>query len=307
MTTLIFNLLLTCLIGSLAYLLLSMLNDIRETKRMYGQKIYDIEKQVISTNNKFLLKYQSLIQKVLTEKKLEKYASLVYYSILIISALLILCFVNMNQLFMAVVSPIVINLFTIKVFQTLEDDLDEKMEDQLPNVIDTMIRIFTKYGDLKSVIYETSLVIENPLGQRLENLSRKMASDTSQEKAMLDFAENINNIWVYSLFSILLSYKEDAKKEDTIDNLRNLRDIVSKENELKNQLVSSKNYGIGVNYFIAGAAFLGSILNIFLNPVGVEFFFHSINGMICLLIGYGAVFSTIIINIGMSKKKRKKV
>lgn len=301
------NILLTSLVITLIYFLLSIFNDIREDKLMYGKQSIGLDKKLVSSNNKLVQKYRNLILNVFTEYKIEKIAEIVYYAILIISAILIIYFANIGQVFLAVISPIILNFFFVKILQSLKEDSDEKIEEQLPTVIDTIIRVFSKYGDLKSVIFETSRIIDEPLGTKFEILSRKMVSASSQEKALLSFADKLNNIWIYSLFSILISYKEDVSKDEAIANLKILRDIITKENELKNELITNTRLGVGVNYLICAISFAASLLNIFLNPMGKDFFFGSLSGIICFLLGYSCLFITLILNINMSKKKRKKV
>lgn len=261
---------------------------------------FSLDKSNITKN------YYNLLKRVLAQKNLEKYTDKIYYLILAVTIITGIYFISIKQLFLALLIPVSMLFFIKKIFLALMEDLDEKIEEQLPYVIDTIIRVFSKYGDLKSIIYETANLIEEPLASRFESLSRKLATENA-EKAMLEFADKLNNVWIYSLVYILISYKEYAKKEDTINNLKHLRNMIEQENILKNSYLNDKKYSIVVNYVIIVITFIVGLLNILVNPVGKEFFFQTVKGLLCFIIGYASLFGTIILNIYMSKKRRKRV
>lgn len=303
---LITNILLISLLCVLGLSLFQVIEDERKKRAMYSKISEDSSREMISTKTQFFYNYKMLIKKILTQKNIGKYADKVFIGIILFSVFLFIYFITIKQYFIGLFAPVVLNLFLVKIFQVSADDIDEDIENQLPSVIDVIIRVFSRYGDLKTIIYNTSQQIDNPLAEKFEQLSRNMSSDSSQEKALMKFADDLGNVWVYSLIYILLSYKEDAKKEDVIFNLAKLRDIIAEENDMKNKASSDKKYGIALNYFIAFLAFVGGIGNIVLNPIGKEYFFHSFQGALCFLIGYGCVFTTLITNIVMSKKKRRR-
>lgn len=273
---------------------------------MYGiDSVYMNSKDFIR-NNKFFKKFYKLINTVLAERDKERYAPVAFYTILVTAVAMMIYFITIKQVFFAVFAPVSLYFVTHKIFSLLLTDANEKIDEQLPYTIDTIIKVFSKYSDLKSVMYEVSQSIEDPLKSRLERLSRKMLSE-NQEKALMDFAEDMDNIWIYSMVFILLSYKEEAKKEDVIANLRHLSNIIERENNLQNASITDKKYGVVLNYAIAIIAGVGGIANLIFNPVGKEFFFGSMLGIICIIVGYASIVLTIIINIKLTSKKGKKV
>lgn len=291
---------------SLVILLVETINNYKKKQKMYGiDSVYMNSKDFIR-NNKFFKKYYKLINTVLTERDKERYAPVVFYAVLISAIAMMIYFISIKQLFFAVIAPVSLYYVTNKIFTLLLTDVNEKVDEQLPYTIDTIIKVFSKYSDLKSVIYEVSQMIEDPLKSRFERLARKMISE-NQEKALMDFADEMDNIWIYSMVFILLSYKEEAKKEDVVANLRHLSNIIERENNLQNASVTDKKYGVVLNYAIAIIAGIGGIANIVFNPVGKEFFFGSMLGIICIIVGYACIALTIIINIKLASKKGKKV
>lgn len=273
---------------------------------MYGIDSAYMDSKDFIRNNKFFRKFYKLINAVLAEKNKERYAPVVFYGVLATSLLFLFYFIKIGQVLFAVVVPILFIVVTNKIFTLLLSDSNEKIDGQLPFVIDTIIKVFSKYSDLKSVIYETSQSIEDPLKSKFENLSRKMLSQ-NQESALMEFADEMDNIWIYSMIFIILSYKEEAKKEDVVANLRHLSNIIDKENNLQNASVTDKQYGVVLNYVIALLAGVGGIANIILNPIGKDFFFGSMLGIICITVGYASIVLTIIVNIKLASKKGKKV
>ena len=301
---LIFNIVLVTLIILLLILLLETIDTHKKKQRMFGIDNAYMESKDFVRNNKFFRNYYNSILIVMVERKKEKYAPFIFYGAMLFSLICIIFFINIKQILFAVTVPIIFNLVVRKIFILLKSDSNEKIEEQLPFVIDTIIKVFSKYSDLKSVIYETSFSIDEPMRSKFEKLSRKMISE-NHEKAMMDFAKELDSIWIYSLVFILLSYKEEAKKEDVIINLRHLGNIIERENNLKNASVTDKQYGVILNYVIAALGAIAGISHIVLNPVAEDFFFGSFAGLISFSIGYAAVVLTILVNIKMSSKKRR--
>lgn len=298
---------LNVILGILFFILLVFLIDVyngyQKEKELYGLIDKNKQRKDVIRNNKFLKKYDSTVKRFLGERNKEQYSALVFYGTMAGALFLFGYFISMKQVLFAVATPIIMVWVINKILTMLLVDVNEKIDDQLPYVIDTIIKVLSKYGDLKTVVYETSQSIEDPLQSKFEKLARKMLSESNQEKAIMEFADEMNNIWIYSLVFILLSYKEETKKEDIIMNLRHLSLIIEKENSLKNAGVTDKKYGVVLNYAIALIATVGSIANIVFNPVGKEFFFGSMTGIVAFTIGYASIIGTVMINIKLSSKK----
>jgi hypothetical protein len=303
-TTFLLNGVLVMLMIVLAIALMDVINSYHKEKQMYGLTKSNPNRKDYIRNNRLLGNYNRTLKRFLSERKKEQYAPLIFYVTIGIAIALVGYFLSMKQVLFAVLAPITLIWVKTKIMSMLLIDVNDKVDEQLPYVIDTIIKVFSKYGDLKSVIYETSQSIEDPLRSKFEKLARKMLSE-NQEKAIMEFAEEMNNIWIYSLVFILLSYREETKKEEVIINLRHLSTIIEKENNLKNSSVTDKRYGVVLNYVIALIAFAGSIANLVFNPVAKTFFFGSMTGIICFTLGYASIIATIMLNIKLSSKKRR--
>lgn len=253
---------------------------------------------------KMLNVYSNHLEIVLKEKDKEGSFEVFFYGSLIFMFAVLFGFVLVKQILLAIISPFIILHFLDKIAVKLSVDIIESIEEQLPFAIDNIVRISTKYGDIKSIIYEASRTCEQPIKGILENMAREMIS-SSPEEVLMDYAEKYDNVWFYSFAFTLISYLEDASKDETIMNLRNLRNMLEKENAIKKASLTDKKYSIGMNYMIIIASILGFVFNVIILPVGREFFFSTFPGLLCFLIGVSCIVSTIFINIQMSKTKNK--
>lgn len=252
---------------------------------------------------KMLNVYSNHLEIVLKEKDKEGSFEVFFYGSLIFMFAVLFGFILVKQILLAIISPFIILHFLDKIAVKLSVDIIESIEEQLPFAIDNIVRISTKYGDIKSIIYEASRTCEQPIKGILENMAREMIS-SSPEEILMDYAEKYDNVWFYSFAFTLISYLEDASKDETIINLKNLRNMLEKENTIKKASITDKKYSIGMNYMIIIASILGFVFNVIALPVGRQFFFSTFPGLLCFLIGVCCIVSTIFINIQMSKIKK---
>lgn len=284
--------------------ILDVVNEKKKQEKIFGRGKESQIKQSFLKKMKFFKQYHRNLEIVLTEKGKEPLTDTLFNITVIFLAFLVVYFITVHQILLAVVAPIALAKAINRIVVLLGTNVMEKVEEQLPFAIDNIIRISSKYGDLKNIMYEASRTVDSPLRNILEQVSRKMISGNT-EQVLMDFAQEYDNVWIYSLVFTLLSYVQDANKENTIKNLKHLRNILEKENNLKKASVTDKRYGVMVNYALAFFAGIAGIGNILFNPVGREFFFSSFTGLICFVLGYGCVLLTIMINITMSKSKSK--
>ncbi|WP_260857426.1 type II secretion system F family protein [Bacillus thuringiensis] len=288
-----------------AMVVLNLINEKRMRDKLHGRtkkkRAEDIYLNRVSLFKRF---YQNL-EFFLIEKGKEGLIDIYYYGFFVANTCIFIGFIVVKQYFLAIVIPLFLVFMANKIIKMLAVDLMEQIEEQLPSAIDHIIRVSSKYGDMKSIIYETARSCENPLREILESVSRKMISGDA-ETVLLQFGEEYDNVWINSLVFTLISYMEDASKTTTIENLRHLRNILEKENRLKKSRVTDAKYSVAINYFIAILASGAGLLNIIFNPKGREFFFSSFLGLICFLLGYGAVLGTIMLNIKMTRVKKSK-
>lgn len=178
----------------------------------------------------------------------------------------------------------------------------KKSEYKLPEVIDVLIRSFSKSDDLKTIIFETSTNAPQPYSSMFGEMARIMTS-SGQVEVLNTYIKRSKSVWMHSLFSILIRYKEDAKKEDIIQNLKHLRSMIDQENQLKRSLMGDKRYNVVLNYIFAVVSVVGNIiLFIFFPDISKTAYFGSPIGMLMLIGGYLCVLAIHILTKKMSNK-----
>lgn len=297
-----FNILFVAIMFFIVIAILDVLNEKYKHDKLFGNRQEIKLKRGFLARTKIFKQFYHNLEVLLTEKEKEGSLNLIFNLSIGFLVFLGVYFITVKQILLAIVLPVMLLKAINKIVKMLSVNVVEKMEEQLPFAIDNTIRIMSKYGDLKSIVYEASRTIDVPLKNALEKVSRKMISG-NPEDVLMDFAEEYDNVWIYSLVFILLSYIQDSNKEDTIKNLKHLRNILEKENSLKKASVTDKRYGVVINYAIAVIAGVVGVAQIIINPIGKEFFFGSFTGLICFVGGYSAILFTVMINITMSKAK----
>lgn len=255
-------------------------------------------------NLSFLKTFSTNLETVLAEKDKEGIFSVIFFGVLGLSFLSLVFLVSVRQILLAIVAPIIILKVANELCIRMATDVMESIEEQLPFAIDNIIRISSKYGDIKSIIYESSRTCQQPMKNVLENMSREMISE-SPEKVLLEYAKIYDNVWFYSLVFTLVSYLEDSSKEETMKNLKSLRDILEKENFVKKASVTDKRYGVVVNLAICGLALIGFAFNIAFVPDAKNFFFSTLTGLMCFVVGIGSIITTLFVSIKMTKRSKK--
>ncbi|WPS85406.1 pilus assembly protein TadB (plasmid) [Brevibacillus halotolerans] len=298
-----FNLLLILLMGGSLYLLIKGMKYQRKTTKLFDLSKLEIKEKEKRT--KFELMYfkrlkQNLHVYFLFKENTHRAKSL-YIAILLAELTLFVVFV-VNKLFLcAILFPLMIHWFVCKALELLADSIHLYIQKELPLVIKHLIKTMTKTNDLKTVMYETSKNLKEPLRSKFFDLSRKMITE-DYEKSLMEFAEELDNTWTYAFAFLLLSYKEQSKKTDVIKNLATLADMLEKENYLKDKSLTDKKSIVILNYCLGIVALLALTTNIAFNSYATEFFFHSMGGMISLLIGVIAILGTFLINFVLTKK-----
>lgn len=205
-----------------------------------------------------------------------------------------------QRLLGVLIAPIFFMLVT-KILSMLKINKIDKLKDEIPVAIDNIIRVMSKHSSLKTILYEASASLPEPMNTVLRTLSLKMSSD-SGENVLTDFMDDYNDIWIYSFAFTLMSYLEDSPKADVINNLKELRDIIEKDvNERKAEALEKK-MTVSINYVLVVIAIVGEFANIAMNPGGPAFFFKSPGGLACFLIGNTLLAASIISNILLTKK-----
>ena len=289
----------------IAYLVLTVLDDKKKQEKALGRTKRKKKMNLSGRNIIYFGNLKKNVQAFFLKKEKPGFILPIYYFVIFIPLAVGGYFFYQGQFFLGFAAIFALYFLINKIFEVVQDDLDDKIEEGLPIVIDNVIKTYSKYGDLKTVISEAARTAPEPLHTHLNTLARRLVTE-DPEKCLNDFAEELDNTWVYSFVFILSSYKGMTKKADVLANLADLRNVVEEENRLKRQSATDKQYGMVVNYFLIATAVLGSFGHITYNPSGKSYFFETLQGLMVFIIGYACVFATIIINLNMKKKKGRR-
>lgn len=214
--------------------------------------------------------------------------------------LIAIALMAMGQYFVAIVYPLIIFWFMRKAMRLSKVDKLFDMENDLPIAIDNMVRVFSKYSDIKNIIFETAQTTKGALREELDLLGRQM-NTKNPERVLEEFSEKYTSVWINSFALTILGYLRDSSKEETINNLRHLREILNNENNTKKDAISDRKPGIMINYTLVGLAIFAGVANIVFNPKAFDFFFNTYTGLFCFSAGFFCILGTIYMNIKMLK------
>lgn len=275
---------------------------VERRKREYMLKMHLKRNAVQKWGDRFksVEKFYQEIDEFLTEKGHGNMADLFFYGVVVISLVIFVAMLFTGQIVLAVGYPLAFVWFVRKLVRISRKDPVIEMEEELPAMIDNMIRVFSKYSDIRTIIYETSLMTEGKLQAELDFLSRQMNSKNPRV-VLEEWSEKYNSVWLNSFGFTLIGYLDDTSKDETIQNLRHLRNILEKENTAKKDAIKERKPSLIINYSLAVIAVVLGIVNIIFNPIAFNFFFHSYLGLFCFTAGFGFVMGTIYMNIRMMK------
>lgn len=206
-----------------------------------------------------------------------------------------------KQYFFAVVAPIVLLWVGGKMTGMMKKSQDDYIQEQLPLALDNIVRTFTKYNDLRTILYESTTTLRQPMQGMIRNLANDMLNK-SPDAVLEDFADDTNNIWINSMCFILLNYLGATPKKEVVENLRNLRDIITRDNKTRNKERLERKMTVAINYTLCAIALAGFAGNLFINPMAKDFFFSTAVGLICFVAGLSCltlcIFSNLLIGSG---------
>lgn len=286
------------------------IKNFRLKQKLYHIENYEIKnnKVVIKSNkhseNRYFRELRVKVHEFFFLKKKKDLEETIYLGILSIELLAFLFCLFAGKIIFALFIPIMIHFVSIKALGLLTVNIHAIIQAELPHAIKHMIKFLSKDSDLKTVIYEMSKTMKEPLRGLFIDLSRKLITD-NYEESLMDFADEIDNIWIHAYVFLLISYREQSKKEDIVKNLRSLTDMMDKENEIMDKSLAENKPMAMVNYFLAILSILGFAANILYNPDAVDFFFGSIGGMMCVILGLFAFMSTFLLNLILTTKTEK--
>lgn len=293
------SLMVTMVVGAIA--LFRLLSDKKRSDIAFGR--IELKETTLATQIKQLQHYRKIIFNMLLQRKQEHMTDTLFWTTLGIDVAVGIYLFLMKQPLMGLIAPLFFHQFFKMVFHAMTRQKSEDIEEQLPTTINNLIRAASKYDDLKSMFYDTSKKVENPMRGIMEQWAIKMAT-VPVEKLLLESAEEHNSIWFYSFTFIVIGYVGNSTKEDTMDNLRHLQEMLNREILLQKQQATERKYGVVINYAIACFAVVGFIANLVFNPIAQDFFYGSIGGIGCLLAGIGCIMTTIVVNLQLVKKSK---
>lgn len=246
---------------------------------------------------------ETLVHTLKQKDKLER-VNIVFNTVFAVVILIGILFIIFKQYLLAVIVPIFLLHYAVRILVSLEVSDLEYMYVQLPKGIDAILKASSRYEDVKSIFYEASKTLPQPIRGEFDMMARKMNSRETEE-VLMEFKEKYDDIWMNSFIFILISMKEDAERNIALGNLANLREMLEKENSLKMTNVTERKISVNTNYTLAGFASVIGIGALLFSKSARVFYFSTPLGIICFVGGYALVLATIQINIRLSSTKEK--
>lgn len=208
-------------------------------------------------------------------------------------------FLNLDSLFLAICIPMLIYSFTTIILKELIVDFDFIVKKNFSTLVNHMIKHFAKTNDLSIVLYESSKEIDEPLRSLILTLSREIITSNNEQR-FINLIERTDNLWLHSFLLTLINYKESSSKENIINNLLELAELIDKRNELNRKMVSDRKPVVIVNYMLLLVGVVIFIGNLVVNPIMKTFLFTPMGSM-SLVIGISCMFLTVIVNMKLIK------
>lgn len=251
-----------------------------------------------------LNKLHKTIEHTMKQKDKEEKIDLIFYmtigSIVAVSIL----FFSFKQYLLALIVPIFLLHYAVRILISLEVSDLEYMYIQLPKAIDTVLKAATRYGDIKNIFFESSKTLPQPIRGEFETMARRMNSRETEE-VLLELKDKYDDIWINSFVFILISMKDDAERQVALDNLANLREMLEKENNLRLATVTERKISVNTNYALSGIAAVIGIGAVLMSESARTFYFSTPLGIACFVGGYALTLATIQVNIKLSSTKEK--
>lgn len=241
------------------------------------------------------------LKAVLKIHEKEKFFTPIYLASLILMVGTLLFFLSINNLFLAIVLPSLMYLFIVQIIREFYIDPNSLIEKEFPNLVNHMAKVFSGTNNLGIVLYESSKEIDEPLRSMILKLSRKLMVDVST-KSLYEFIDSTDNLWLHSFGFTLINYKEKSSKDDIIDNLLALSNLIENRRDLAEKMVEQRKSVVIINYMILIAGMIVFAVNLKFNPIIIPFMSTPI-GTVSMLLGVSAMFGTVIMNLKFTKIK----
>lgn len=222
-------------------------------------------------------------------------------AILVLALIPFVVFGVFGQYLLMFVTPFAVLKGAKDIIEEINVPKEEVILMQLPRTIDNLIKTAGRHDNIQVALSEASYGLAQPMKGELEEMVRKMNSQ-DRKSVLEEFSNRYRNAWVRSFVFILSSLVEDAERKTALDNLRTLRNMVDQEQKLTQKSIGEKRSSVMQNYIIAAMALVSSVIAMFTEP-GRQFYFETGFGLFSLMAGYGVLYITIKINLGMMSKK----
>lgn len=253
-----------------------------------------------SKDNSFRMsKFNNTLRTMLISRNKKDKSRVLSLSFFIILFFIFLVFLRLNSVLLAVVIPLIIYVLMIKILEELTIGFDAIIFNNFQTLINHMIKHFSKTNDLSIILYNSSKEVEEPLRSLILRLSREVMVNNEKQK-FLDLIEDSNNLWLHAFLLTLVSYKENSSKENIINNLSQLAELIEKRRKLNLKMINDRKPVIIVNYLLLIVGVFIFFSNIFLNPI-IKSFIVSPTGVVSVIVGVSCMFLTVLINIKLSK------
>lgn len=234
-------------------------------------------------------------------KKDKKGADTLFYGLLMAEIGILIVFLLWGKPIYAIAFPVTIHVMALKILDLKTLTIHHFIQTEMPNAIKHLVKIMSKTGDLKTMMYETSRHLNAPLSGMFSEMSRRMMTE-NYEVVLMDYADELDDIWFYAFAFLMVSYKESSRKEDIIINLTTLGDMMKKENYLKEKSITDKKFVVIMNYALCVLAIGIGFFNFASNEHTYPFFFNELTGMVAFMVGVWSLAGTLIINLKMSSR-----
>lgn len=286
--------------GFFAYSMYLMLDEVNKEKRLLNLKRKRKSKLVVFIS-KLFSKLNTNISLFMKEKGKSDESANRLTTIIIVSVFAFGAFlVSVGQLFFAFTLPVILLIAINHIVVDLRTSFSESLKNAMPTSVNGILRTFTKYSDLQTVLYETSKISMNPMRSILEGMSRQMVS-MSPDIVIRETTNKLNNTWLHSLLFIILNYAEGTPKIEVVKNLRVLRDIVERENKTKTSEKLERKMSVTINYVLCIIAMIAAAGNIVFNKGAIDFYFSTPLGLLCFFGSLILIAATIFSNIFIAR------
>ena len=273
------------------------INRVKKNTKLYS---IDKNKKVKKNKKEYLKTFKKKLEFILITQNKEKHLNLIYLVYIVANFSLFLFLLMKNSLILSILSPLLIHFMFDKILNSMIISVDSIVQRNFTELANHMIKVFSKTNDVSVVLYETSFYVEEPIKNLLLKMTRELSSNNT-ETGILKFMNELDNLWIHAFLLTLLNYKRNSSKENVIENLLSLSEIVSNKQELTSKMISDRKPVVIINYMLAIIGCVLLVGNFALNPIMGDFMFNSILGNFSFLSGIFAVLFTILMNVKLIK------